>query len=228
MEYETELLGKTIKVKISDNLKSEDGKQKLKGDDLKKAGVNEGTNAMKILSLLMALGIIVSPWSEIEKGQQPKRDATVAQKALGLELFLVVDKRRYKPTDELKLQVMLSNPTNQPVYVYRTLDWGISASLSLQLRDVSGKQIVPEFAPDAQTYDSPDDKSGFVKLGPDHFLGANFPASIRFLNMTRPGKYSISVEYTSPFSGAEVELKPFLGKENGSLRSNVVWIEVVR
>ena len=36
-EYETELLGKKIKVKISDNLKSEDGKQKLKGDDLKKA-----------------------------------------------------------------------------------------------------------------------------------------------------------------------------------------------
>lgn len=37
MEYETELLGKKIKVKISDNLKSEDGKQKLKRDDLKKA-----------------------------------------------------------------------------------------------------------------------------------------------------------------------------------------------
>ena len=37
LEYETELLGKTIKVKISDNLKSENGKQTLKGDDLKAA-----------------------------------------------------------------------------------------------------------------------------------------------------------------------------------------------
>ena len=36
MEYETELLGKKIKVKISDNLKSAEG-QKLKGDDLKAA-----------------------------------------------------------------------------------------------------------------------------------------------------------------------------------------------
>ena len=36
MEYETELLGKKIKVKISDNLKSGDGK-KLKGDALKAA-----------------------------------------------------------------------------------------------------------------------------------------------------------------------------------------------
>lgn len=36
LEYETELLGKKIKVKISDNLRSADG-QKLKGDDLKAA-----------------------------------------------------------------------------------------------------------------------------------------------------------------------------------------------
>ena len=36
LEYETELLGKKIKVKISDNLKSAEG-QKLKGDDLKAA-----------------------------------------------------------------------------------------------------------------------------------------------------------------------------------------------
>ena len=183
---------------------------------------------MKVLAFVLAVGIIVSSASETGNAQQPKVAATVAEKTHGLELLLVVNKHRYKPSDELKLQVMLSNPTNKPVYVFRTLDWGVSASLSLQLRDVSGKQIEPEFAPDAQTYDSPNDKSAFVKLGPDHFLGANFPASIKFLNLTRPGKYSISVEYTSPFSTADVGLKPFLGKEDGSLRSNVVWIEVVR
>lgn len=183
---------------------------------------------MKLLALVFAVGIIVSLASETENAQQSKVAATVVEKTHGLELLLVVDRRRYKLGGELKLQIMLSNPTNKPVYVFRTLDWGVSASLSLQLRDVSGKQIEPEFAPDAQTYDSPDDRSAFVKLGPDHFLGANFPASLRFLNLTRPGKYSISVEYSSPFSAAEVELKPFLGKESGSLRSNVVWIEVVR
>lgn len=184
---------------------------------------------MKVLALVLAFGIIVGALSEPENAQQPNVAVTVAEKTHGLELVLVVDKRRYKSSDELKIQVMLSNPTNKPVYVFRTLDWGISASLSLQLRDASGKQIEPEYAPDGQTYDSPDDKSAFVKLGPDHFLGASFPASsLRFLNLTRPGKYSISVEYTSPFSTAEVELKPFLGRESGSLRSNVVWIEVVR
>jgi hypothetical protein len=120
------------------------------------------------------------------------------------------------------------NPSSKPIYVFGTLDWGLSASLSLHLRDVAGKEILPEFFADAQNYESPDDQSAFVKLGPDHFLGANFPASIKFLNFTRPGKYSIFVEYTCPFSTAEVKVKPFFGKENGIIKSNVVHIEVLR
>jgi hypothetical protein len=181
-----------------------------------------------LLALVLALGGIVSFASEAAKVQQRKGDATVEQKVPSLELSLVLDKRRYKLSDELKLQVMLVNPSSKPVYVLRTLDWGPSASLTLHVHDASGKEIQPEFWPDAQTYESPDDKSAFVKLGPDHFLGANFPDSIKSLNLTRPGKYSISVEYKSPFSSAEVDLKPFLGKESGPLKSNVVWIEVVR
>jgi len=183
---------------------------------------------MKVLVLALVIGAFVSFAGEAATAQQQKGDATVEQKGLGLELSLVVDKRKYKPGDELKLQVMLVNPSSKPVYVFRTLDWGVSASLSLHLHNASGKEIEPEFPADAQTYDSPDDKSAFVKLGPDHFLGANFPASIRFLNFSRPGKYSIYVEYAAPFSNSEVDLKPFFGKENGILKSNVVWIEVVR
>jgi hypothetical protein len=183
---------------------------------------------MKVLALALALGAIVSFTAEAAMAQQRKGDATVEQKAHGLELSLSLDKRKYKLSDELRLQVMLVNPSSKPVYVFRTLDWGPSASLSLHVYDASGKEIEPEFWPDAQTYESPDDKSAFVKLGPDHFLGANFPDSIKSLNLTRPGKYSISVEYTSPFSIAEVELKPFLGKESGPIKSNVVYIEVIR
>ncbi|MBC8028535.1 MAG: hypothetical protein H7Z16_00320 [Pyrinomonadaceae bacterium] len=183
---------------------------------------------MKVLAIALALVAIVSITVEAAMAQQPKGDATIGQKAQGLELVLVVDKRKYKLSEELKLQVILVNPTSKPVYVFRTLDWGVSASLSLHLRGASGREIEPEFPPDAQTYDSPDDKSAFVKLSPDHFLGANFPASVKFLNFTRPGKYAISVEYTSPFSTTEVDLKPFLGKEHGPIKSNVVWIEVVR
>lgn len=183
---------------------------------------------MKVLAAALALGAILILASVTAEAQQRKAEASVDEKAYGLELALVLGKRKYKLADELKLQVSLINPTSKPVYVFRTLDWGVSASLSLHLLDASGKEIKPEFPLDAQTYESPDDISAFIKLGPDHFLGANFPASIKFLNFNRPGKYSIFVEYTSPFSTLEVGVKPFLGKDSGSIKSNVVWIEVTR
>jgi hypothetical protein len=174
-----------------------------------------------------ALALLVSFGVANHSTATPQRDKrTGEQNVSGLTLSLALDKRRYKRGDEVRLQVMLINPTSRSVYVFRTLEWGPSASLSLRLRNAAGKEIEPEFFPDAQTYESPADKSAFLKLGPDHFLGAYFPASIKFLNFTRPGKYAISAEYDSPFSAAEVELKPFFGKENGIIRSNVVWIEV--
>jgi hypothetical protein len=183
---------------------------------------------MKALVLALAMGAIVSFAGEAAIAQQQKADSNVEQKAHALELSLLLDKRKYKRIDELRVQVTLVNPSSKPVYVFRTLHWGPSASLTLHVHDASGKEIEPEFWPDAQTYESPDDKSAFVKLGPDHFLGANFPDSIKSLNLTRPGKYSLYVEYISPFSAAEVDLRPFLGKESGPLKSNVVWVEVVR
>jgi hypothetical protein len=104
---------------------------------------------------------------------------------------------------------------------------GYSASLVLHVRDASGKKIEPVVVFDAQTFTSPDDKGAFLKQRPNHMVGATFFSPLKFLSLTRPGRYAIFAEYTSPFSTAEVELKPFLGKENGSIKSNVVWIEVL-
>jgi|SRR5215212_4996918 len=180
---------------------------------------------MKVLVLALAIGAIVSFSGGAAKGQQQKGNATSGQHD-GLELSLVSQKRIYKRNDQFKLQVMLVNPSSKPVYVFGTLDWGYSASLMFYIRDVSGREIEPKLSPDSQTYASADDKSAFVKLEPEHFLGTTYFAPVSFMNLTRPGRYAISVEYNSPFSNAEVELKPFLGKESGPLKSNVVWIEV--
>jgi hypothetical protein len=123
---------------------------------------------------------------------------------------------------------MLKNSREDDVYVFGTLDWGYSASLMLYIRDASGKEIEPRLVPDSPPYAPLDDRSAFVKLRPDHFLGTTYFAPLKLVSLTRPGKYSIFVEYNSPISTAEVELKPFLGKESGPLKSNVVWIEVLR
>jgi hypothetical protein len=179
-----------------------------------------------LLALALAIGA-VSFADDAAIAQEQKGDTTGGHHS-GLELSLVSQKRRYKRNDQFKLQVMLVNPTSKPIYVFGTLDWGYSTSLMFYIRDASGREIEPILSPDSQTYASADDKSAFVKLGPDHFLGTTYFAPLKYMNLTKPGRYAVFVEYTSPFSTAEVELKPFLGKESGPIKSNVVWIELLR
>lgn len=49
----------------------------------------------------------------------------------------------------------------------------------------------------------------FVKLLPYHFLGNKFLFTSRRLKPNKPGKYSVFVEYDSPFAATEVPLSPF-------------------
>lgn len=73
----------------------------------------------------------------------------------------------------------------------------------------------------------PYDTSAFVKLLPYHFIGTDYKESIIELNMMRPGRYTLWVEYHSPISVADVKVSPFWGSENGVIKSNVVEIEVL-
>jgi len=123
---------------------------------------------------------------------------------------------------------MLRNSGETDVYIFGTLDWGYSSSLMFHIRNASGKEIQPLLSPDSQTYASAADTSAFIKLGPNHFLGTTYYAPMKFMNLTRPGKYAVFVEYNSPFSVSDVKLTPFWGKENGTLKSNVVWVDVIR
>jgi hypothetical protein len=50
---------------------------------------------------------------------------------------------------------------------------------------------------------------------------------LEFLNINKPGKYSIYVEYFSKISSKAVKQKPFWGIENGTIFSNLVWVEII-
>lgn len=92
-----------------------------------------------------------------------------------------------------------------------------------------GREIHPQIVPDDLTPPiSPDDTTAFVKLRPKHYLGTDLVSKLDLLNLSKPGKYSVSAEYHSPILGTEVKLSPFWGKDKGTIKSNVVWIEVVR
>ena len=144
-----------------------------------------------------------------------------------LEVKIVPSKKRYKLRDQFRMIVVLTNAAKGEIYVLATLGWGISAGLLFHIKDAAGKEIEPVGFPDDRIYASPLDSSEFVKLQPEHFIGTNFYAPLNVLNIKRPGKYSIFVEYTPRFSMRQVEVRPFWGNENGTIRSNVVHFEVV-
>ena len=123
--------------------------------------------------------------------------------------------------------VMLVNSGKRDMYVLGTLEWGHSASLLFHILDDKGKEIRPRAFPDDQTFVARGDNSAFIKLRPSHFLGTCFYAPLDLLGIDKPGKYSIFVEYRPPLSSADVDLHPFWGNENKSIKSSPVSIEVV-
>ena len=179
-----------------------------------------------LLALALAFAGLISFACPAAHAQEPAAKAIVEQDTL--ELSIVSQKRNYKRGDQFILQAMLLNSGGDDVYVFGTLDWGYSASLMFHIRDASGKEIEPLLVPDPPPSGIPDDNSAFVKLRPDHFLGNSYFAPIKLMNLSRPGRYDIFVEYKSPISTANVGVSPFFGKENGTIRSNVIRIYVQR
>ena len=161
--------------------------------------------------------------------QLPVSDA-VKQKGTDLEVSLVAMKRTYKPKDRIKLEVTLTNNNAvKELFVYGTLEFGYRGSFMLHRRDAKGKEVPTRMIDEAlEMRPKSDDISAFVKLLPFHFLGTTYRSSIYFLNMEKPGRYSIWVEYHCPISIADVRVSPFWGSESGTIKSNIVRIEVVR
>lgn len=179
---------------------------------------------------ILSVSSFLSERTAAGRSALPQHANTSQNSAQTLKLSLVANKRTFKRSDAITLQVNLINPDfNQSVFVYGTLDWGYSASLTLHVRDGAGNRVVSRFYDDALT---PPLKSGdqtvFVKLRPQHLLGTYYSSTIQELHMERLGTYRIHVQYHSPISASDVDLRPFFGRENGSIRSNVVQIQVVR
>jgi hypothetical protein len=183
---------------------------------------------MKILFLGLAFGLVSSFVSQMAGSTEFKQNIA-KQKAPDLEVSLAADKNTYKPGDRIKLEVLLvNNNAVKDTFVYGTLQFGVRASFTLFRRDSNGKEVPTRFIDDAwELPPKSNDVSAFVKLLPFHFLGTTYKSSIHFLNMERSGKYTMWVEYHSPISTANVEVSPFWGKENGTIKSNVVEIEVL-
>ena len=193
---------------------------------------------MKIILATLGLlvlglgGVTVRSFVESLPPAMMKKDkAAVAMRNenKALAISLLPDKFAYKPNDQITVQAMLTNSSRDTLYVYGVLGWGYSASLTFHVIDPNGKDVEPQTFDDSLTPPVPhNDRSVFVKLFPRHFLGTYYQSTINELNMKKPGKYTLFVEYHYPIPAAAVDLSPFWGTEKGAIRSNLVHVEVLR
>ena len=145
-----------------------------------------------------------------------------------LVVQLIADKAVYRPKDDIALKVMVENDAlSGDVFIFGELGFGSSASFTLFRRDASNREVPTRFIDDSRG-NPPDltDPHTLVKLSPGNFLGTSYESSIYNLNLERPGKYKLWVEYHSPISKSEAKVGPFWGTEDGNLKSNVVEILV--
>jgi hypothetical protein len=146
-----------------------------------------------------------------------------------LEISVYADKAVYRLNDRLKLQTQLTNTSKKSLYVFAYLSWGYSASLTLHVSDSSGRGVQGKFFDDSITPPPPPGQGyDLVRLYPQHFLGTYYYSSIDELNLSKPGEYTLFVEYHSPISARDAHISPFWGKEDGKIRSNPVRIQVVK
>lgn len=178
--------------------------------------------------ILCGLLLTVITLAGLERPNATSARGSFAQKPRALQLTLSSSQKIYRPNDQFKIQVMLMNAGEEPLYVYGVLGWGYSASLVFHVLDSSGREVEPTLIPDSPPHAPPDDKSEFVKLQPDNFLGTSYFAPLKMMNLTKPGNYSVFVEYWCPFSSSDVAVSPFWGKEQGKLRSNIVRVRVIK
>jgi hypothetical protein len=145
-----------------------------------------------------------------------------------LKLIVNTDKEKYKVGDQIKLTVSLLNDSDQALFLYGYLSWGYSSSLTLRITDLADKEIMPEGLDDSITPPPPlNDKSVFVNLNPKHFLGTMRIQSLKELNIDRPGKYKITVDYHSPIPKSFGQGLPIWSREMGAVASAPIQIEVL-
>jgi hypothetical protein len=155
---------------------------------------------------------------------QAKSATQIERSSLSVELR--TDRRSYMLGDEITVEVLLTNRSRYPLYLYSPIDWGESASLSLWIKNaVSGKEVDQEIIPDALT-PPPSSKDDFIRLPPNHIYGVVLTIRWADLSVHNKGTYDLVVEYHSPVSSTMAFGLPIWSQEKGTLPSNRVTVVV--
>jgi len=142
-----------------------------------------------------------------------------------LIVSIKTDKSVYGVADSLLLETAIENVGKEKIALYGDLSWGMSSSLSLWIRDSKGKDVESTFLDDELT-PPPTSRDQFFYLQPGHFFGVRRNDAISSLNIAKPGKYTLTVEYHSPIPRDFAFGMDIWSREDESVESPPVAIEI--
>lgn len=136
------------------------------------------------------------------------------------------DRASYGLSDDINIEVRLTNRGDSPLLVYGELGWGFGGGLILRITDKGGKPVEPRHLDDDSVPPgAPSDSRNFVRLFPGHFLGTSRKDKVVDL-FGRPGQYRLVVDYLSPVSAQLAQLEGLWSAEMGPVRSDTVDVTV--
>lgn len=143
-----------------------------------------------------------------------------------LSVHLKTNKIAYSLADAVVLHIRITNSSGSPIYIYKVLDMGRSAGLSVWVKDaMSGADVPIRFIPDALP-PPPRSKDEFAEILPHQSYVVDLPCTMRELNILTNGVYELTVEYRSPIPRSMSFGLPIWSNDKGSIRSNSVKIAV--
>ena len=178
---------------------------------------------LALLVSVMALFITVSMAQQVA----PTMNETPTH-AAPLQLIIASSKERLRQNESFVLEVKLVNKSGEKVSVFGQLLWGHAGGLTVHVSDQSGQPVDAEEHDDDMLVPSAlGNPEAYVVLLPDHLLGIERKDSPKNL-FRKPGSYSLFVEYQSPVPARYAKTPNFWGRENGSIRSATIHVQVTK
>jgi hypothetical protein len=150
------------------------------------------------------------------------------QHASPLRLVVSSTKERIRQSEPFVLEVKLVNTSSENLSVFGQLLWGHAGGLTVHVSDQNGQPVHAEQHDDDTLIPSVlGNPEAYVVLLPDHLLGIERKDSPKNL-FHKPGLYSLFVEYQSPVPARYAKTPNFWGRENGSIRSATIHVQVTK
>jgi len=160
--------------------------------------------------------------------QNPNKTPEIPDTKSGLRLSTKLDREVCKLKDDPVLKITLTNVGTSPIALYKKMYWGYSASLTLIVRDASGKTVEPDTIYDAK--DRPPFRiEDFKTIQPGESFEVDKAISLRNEGVVEAGAYKFTLFYQSPVLQSDApEIPGVWVTENGPLKSKSVTLQVIK